>query len=232
MRSRSRYLWGVGAVIAVGVLSAAPSVQARDFISALFGAFSDNPALAPANLPPAPAQPERSTPLPFASESYPLGRPAAPARPHVSYSGGGGDQAYCVRTCDGRYFPVSASDGQSRAASCNSFCPASETKVVYGSSIDSATTDKGKPYSELPNAFRYRNELVAGCTCNGKDQLGLAPIKIEDDPTLRKGDIVAGASGLVVAARASDRRGASLNFSPAPAQIRAKYQRVPVVASE
>jgi hypothetical protein len=217
----------------VGVLSAAPAVQARDFISALFGAFSDNPALAPANLSPAPAQPERSAPLSFANESDPLGRPAAPARPHASYSGvSGGDQAYCVRTCDGRYFPISASDSQSRAASCNSFCPASETKVVYGSSIDSATTEKGKPYSELPNAFRYRSELVAGCTCNGKDQLGLAPIKIEDDPTLRKGDIVAGANGLVVAARASDRRGASLNFSPAPAQIRAKYQRVPVVAAE
>jgi hypothetical protein len=237
MTSRSGYRWGVGAVIAAGVLSAAPAVQARDFISALFGAFSDNPALAPANLPPAPVQSERSAPLPFASESNPLGRPAAPARPHVSYSGvsysgGGGDQAYCVRTCDGRYFPISASDSQSRAASCNSFCPASETKVVYGSSIDSATTEKGKSYSELPNAFRYRNELVAGCTCNGKDQLGLAPIKIEDDPTLRKGDIVAGANGLVVAARASDRRGASLNFSPVSAQIRAKYQRVPVVAAE
>jgi hypothetical protein len=229
MKSRSGNRWGVGAVIAVCALTAAPAVQARDFISALFGAFSDNPSLAP-------AQPERSAPLPFASESDPFGRAAAPARPRVSYSGGGGggggDQAYCVRTCDGRYFPIVAADGQSRAASCNSFCPASETKVVYGSSIDSASTEKGKPYSELPNAFRYRNELVAGCTCNGKDQLGLAPIKIEDDPTLRKGDIVAGANGLVVASRAADRRGASLNFSPASAQLRAKYQRVPVVAAE
>ncbi len=85
-----------------------------------------------------------------------------------------------------------ASDNASRAASCNSFCPASETKLVYGSNIDNAATETGKPYSELPNAFRYRNEMVAGCTCNGKDQIGLAPVKIEDDPTLRKGDIVAG----------------------------------------
>jgi Protein of unknown function (DUF2865) len=225
MRSRSVNRWGVGAVIAVCALSAAPAVQARDFIAALFGAFSDNPSLAP-------AQPERSA-LPFASEGDPFGRPAAPVRPRVSYSGGGGgDQAFCVRTCDGRYFPIAAGDGQSRAASCNSFCPASETKVAYGSSIDSAVTEKGKSYSELPNAFRYRNELVAGCTCNGKDQLGLAPVKIEDDPTLRKGDIVAGANGLVVASRAADRRGASLNFSPASASVRAKYQRVPVVASD
>jgi hypothetical protein len=203
-------------------LSAAPTAQARDFFSALFGAFSDNPSLAP-------SRPERSAPLPFASEGDFFGRPAEPARPRVSYGGG---QAYCVRTCDGRYFPITAGDGQSRAASCNSFCPASETKVVYGSSIDHAATETGKPYSELPNAFRYRNELVAGCTCNGKDQLGLAPVKIEDDPTLRKGDIVAGANGLAVASRVSDRRGALLNLSPASAQLRAKYQRVPVVAAE
>jgi hypothetical protein len=208
--------------MAVCVLSATPAAQARDFFSALFGAFSDNPSLAP-------SRPERSAPLPFASEGDFFGRPAEPARPRVSYGGG---QAYCVRTCDGRYFPIAAGDGQSRAASCNSFCPASETKIVYGSSIDHAATENGKPYSELPNAFRYRNELVAGCTCNGKDQLGLAPVKIEDDPTLRNGDIVAGANGLVVAARASDRRGASLNFSPASAQVRAKYQRMPVVAAE
>ena len=216
------------AVVAVCALGAAPAVQARDFIAALFGAYSDNPSLAP-------SQPEPSARLPFASEGDLLGRPAAPARPRVSYSGGGGgggEQAYCVRTCDGRYFPISASDAQSRAASCNSFCPASETRVVYGSSIDSAATEKGKPYSELPNAFRYRNELVAGCTCNGKDQLGLAPIKIEDDPTLRKGDIIASAGGLMVAGRSADKRGASLNMSPASASLRAKYQRLPVVASE
>jgi hypothetical protein len=211
-------------MIAVCVLSTAPAVQARDFISALFGAFSDNPSLAP-------AQPQPSRAMPFATEGDFFGRPPEQSRPRVSYGGSGG-QAYCVRTCDGRYFPISASDGQSRVASCNSFCPASETKVVYGGSIDYAATENGKPYSELPNAFRYRNELVAGCTCNGKDQLGLAKVKIEDDPTLRKGDIVAGANGLVVASRAADRRGASLNFSPASPSVRAKYERVPVVAAE
>jgi hypothetical protein len=141
-------------------------------------------------------------------------------------------QVYCVRTCDGRYFPIPASDKQTRAASCNSFCPASDIRIVYGSSIDNAVTDNGKPYSELPNAFRYRNEMVAGCTCNGKDQLGLAQVRIEDDPTLRKGDIVAGESGLVVANRGADKRGAGLNFSPASERINARYQRVPVVARE
>jgi len=170
--------------------------------------------------------------LPFAGEGDVFGRPAGQPRASAAVEAGGGSQAYCVRTCDGRYFPLTASDNASRAASCSSFCPASETKVVYGSNIDNAVTDDGKPYSELPNAFRYRNELVAGCTCNGKDQVGLAPVKIEDDATLRKGDIVAGENGLAVVGRSADKRGASLNFSPASDRIRAKYRRVPVVAAE
>jgi len=166
--------------------------------------------------------------MPFSGDDGQVYAPRGEAR--VRYSGGG--QAFCVRTCDGRYFPVTGSDNASRAASCNSFCPASETKVFSGSSIDNATAENGKSYSELPNAFRYRNELVSGCTCNGKDQIGLAPVKIENDPTLRKGDIVAGENGLLVAGRSADRRGAELNFSPASEKVRAKYGRVPVVARE
>jgi Protein of unknown function (DUF2865) len=204
-----------GAAVATGALTLAPVVHAEDFFSALFGGLGGHRSQAPA------------IPLPFANEGA---APQGEARPRAAYSGGG--LAYCVRTCDGRYFPISGSDRQSRAASCNSFCPASDTKVVYGGSIDSAATESGKPYSELPNAFRYRTELVAGCTCNGKDQIGLAPVKIENDPTLRKGDIVAGSDGLVVAGRSADKRGASLNFSPASDALHARYHRVPVVAAD
>jgi hypothetical protein len=212
MSGRSGKWRAFTAAAALCALALAPAAQAEDFFSALFGAFGGR--LAP------------SIRLPFASEI-----PQNEAqRARASYSGGG--QAYCVRTCDGRYFPISASDNQSRAASCNSFCPASETKVVYGSNIDNAATESGKPYSELPNAFRYRSEMVAGCTCNGTDQIGLAPVSIENDPTLHKGDIVAGSGGLMVAGRGADKRGASLNFSPASERLRSRYQRVPVVATE
>jgi Protein of unknown function (DUF2865) len=209
----------LGAAAAWCALAVVPSAQAEDFFSALFGGFGGGRPHAP------------FIRLPFANEGGPLLAPQNDVPPPRGGSYGG-SQAYCVRTCDGRYFPISASDSQSRAASCNSFCPASETKVVYGSNIDNAATESGKPYSELPNAFRYRNELVAGCTCNGKDPTGLAAIKIENDPTLRKGDIVAGEKGLVVANRSADRRGAALNFSPASERVRARYQRVPVVAAE
>lgn len=147
-------------------------------------------------------------------------------------AGYGDAKAWCVRGCDGRYFPVSGADRESRAKTCNSLCPASDTRLVYGSDIEAARTEIGEPYSELPNAFRYRKELVAGCTCNGKDQIGLARVNIEDDPTLHSGDIVADRSGLVVANRSSGRHGATLNFTPIPEKLRSRFRHVPVVAKE
>lgn len=221
MVMRSTWL-ALGGVVALAALT--PAAQARDFLSALFGAFGGGRPQAP------------MTPLPFAGEGN--SRMLVPEdgllhwhAPYSNYSHSGASQAYCVRTCDGRHFPITATGNQSKAASCNSFCPATETKVVYGSNIDNAVTESGKPYSGLPNAFRYRDELVTGCTCNGKDSTGLASVKIEDDPTLRKGDLVAGSDGLMVAGR-SDRRGASLTLSPAPESLRSRYRRVPVVASQ
>jgi hypothetical protein len=208
--------WVLAAAALLCATALAPAAQAQDFFSALFGGMGRR-------------APQPYISMPFANENGSIPAPRGEMRSR--YAGTGG-QAFCVRTCDGRHFPITASDNASRAASCNSFCPASETRVVYGSNIDSAATDNGKPYSELPNAFRYRTEIVAGCTCNGKDQIGLAPVKIEDDPTLRKGDIVAGENGLVVAGRSADKRGAALNFSPASERVRAKYERAPVVASE
>jgi hypothetical protein len=205
-RMSGKRLFGAGA-LAIGMMSAAiPAAQAQDFFSELFGGFSRG------RMP----------------SMFDEGPPQRVERPRVSTGGG---QAFCVRTCDGRYFPITASDNASRAASCNSFCPASKTEVVYGSSIDHAETESGKAYSQLPNAFKFRNEIVAGCTCNGKDQFGLAQVKIEDDPTLRKGDIVAGADGLRSVTR-TDRRGASLNMTPVPASVAAKFERMPVVARE
>lgn len=214
-RSICKLAGGAAAFFAVASfgLALTPSAHAEDFFSALFGGFRGRPA------------PEIR--MPFPNDDMP--RYDTP-RQRASYGGGA---AYCVRGCDGRYFPAQGNDAESKAQSCKSFCPTSETSLVYGSNIDDATTENGKSYSDLPNAFRYRNEIVAGCTCNGKNPAGLAQVKVEDDPTLRKGDIVAGADGLVVASRnANDRRGVAMNFSPLPDSVRAKFRQVPVVAKE
>jgi hypothetical protein len=208
----------LGAAALVGALALPHAAQAEDFFSALFGGF---------NAPPRQQAPQRYIRMPFADDCAPVRRSAPRSEASTS---GNGEQAWCVRTCDGRYFPL-ASSGEQSGAMCSNFCPASKTEVVYGSTIDDATTDSGKSYSDLPNAFRYRSELVDGCTCNGKDHFGLAKVSIENDPTLRKGDLVAGTDGLMVANRSGGKH-AELNFSPAPASLRAKFERAPVVASE
>lgn len=203
------------AAVTIVMSAGAPNALARDFFSSFFDVLSGRP--------PAPAQPllgyRGSGDMPF-----------PPPGPQAE-SGGGRGMAYCVRTCDGRYFPLSASNEQSRAATCSSLCPASDTKVFYGSSIEHATSASGRPYSALANAFKYREQLVGGCTCNGKDTVGLASINIEDDTTIRKGDMVAGESGLIVATRAAGtKQGRVADFSPAPQRIRERFERAQALA--
>jgi len=214
---------GIAATAAIMAAGVSSSAQAQDFFQFLFGGIQQpRPAYAPR---PQPMQ----RALPFADDGYASPAPAVSRPTHRNYSS---VQAYCVRTCDGRYFPLSATGGESKAESCNSFCPASETKVVYGSTIDSARTSAGKPYADLPNAFKYRSEIVAGCTCNGKDQFGLAKISIDNDPTVRKGDIIAGKDGLMVADHSTAHRDSELALSPAQDKVRVGYEKVPVLAQD
>jgi Protein of unknown function (DUF2865) len=105
--------------------------------------------------------------------------------------------AYCVRLCDGRYFPIERHPGISPAQACSSFCPASATKIYSGGSIEHAFAPDGKRYTELATAFTYREKLIPGCTCNGKDAFGLVTRPVAEDPTLRPGDIVATNAGLM-----------------------------------
>jgi hypothetical protein len=136
--------------------------------------------------------------------------PAAPfssPRPASTAPSGGGRVTYCVRLCDGRYFPVQSNSAASAAELCNSFCPASPTKVFSGSSdINRAVARDGTRYSALENAFVYRTRVVTDCTCNGKDSFGLAQVDIKADPTVRSGDLVATASGPVAALAAKANR--------------------------
>lgn len=193
-------------VVAAAALVVSQPARAQDFFSALFGGFSGPPRAS----------------VPFGDQGG-----EAPVRRAPRVASGGG-AAYCVRTCDGRYFPLSSSRGQSRAETCSSLCPASETQVFYGGSINHAVGKNGKSYAQLPNAFRYRKELIAGCTCNGKDPGGLAHINVEDDPTLRRGDLVAGEDGSLVASRVVDDRGASADdYAESSRPPRASYDQAP-----
>jgi hypothetical protein len=102
-----------------------------------------------------------------------------------------------VRSCDGRYFPLTQRGTGTPAQMCQAFCPASQTKVFSGNSIDYAVGNMGERYVDTPNAFAYRKALKADCTCNGRDPAGLAPVDLSLDTTLRPGDVVATSNGLV-----------------------------------
>ena len=127
-----------------------------------------------------------------------------------------GATAYCVRLCDGRYFPLSgaATAPASAAKLCSSLCPASRTAVFRGDGIEAATALNGERYAALANAYVYRDHLVAGCTCNGRDAFGLAPLDIAADPTLRPGDAVAAADGIKVFRGAPGERHRAADFTP------------------
>ena len=151
----------------------------------------------------------------YADPSNPSDRPVyAPggSSPAVS-SGGGRAVSYCVRLCDGRYFPIQRHANANPVQLCNAFCPAAKTQVFNGSQIDHAYAGNGARYADIDNAFVYREKIVDNCTCNGKDSFGLARIDINADPTLRQGDIVATGdnvkAALIAMAASKERREAA-----------------------
>ena len=120
----------------------------------------------------------------------------------------------CVRTCDGYYFPISYSTAQNRfpddARACQRECPGTEA-VLYsyrnpGEDIGQAVSISGTAYTELPNAFRYRKEYTAACSCRRPGQTWADALKGADDATtLESGDIVV-----------TDQNAKALSQPPAP----------------
>jgi hypothetical protein len=129
----------------------------------------------------------------FFADPFGLNQQAAPPRQVAS---GGSGPAFCVRSCDGRYFPLSRGNA-SPVQMCQAFCPASPTRVFFGSSIDGASSATGERYADSENAYGYRKALRADCTCNGRDPAGLAPVDLTLDSSLRPGDVIATTNGLV-----------------------------------
>ena len=176
IRRQSRLSCGVEGILVIGItvttlVTSVATASAQNIFEALFGRLWNSPATSYAD-------------------------PNAPSHsPETTRSEDG--VAYCVRLCDGRYFPIQRHSGASSAQTCSSLCPASATKIYNGNGIDHAVAPDGKRYSELATAFAYRKKIIPGCTCNGRDALGLVYTAVADDPTLRPGDIVATNTGLM-----------------------------------
>ncbi len=105
----------------------------------------------------------------------------------------------CVRTCDGYYFPISFATLQSRfledERACQRMCPAAEVLLYAhrnpGEEVNQAVSMQGRPYTELPSAFRYRQEYSAACGCRRPGESWAQALKnLENRSTLESGDIL------------------------------------------
>jgi uncharacterized protein DUF2865 len=110
----------------------------------------------------------------------------------------GAFRTVCVRMCDGYYFPISYSTTPARFGddekTCQRTCPATEvalyTHRTTGETMTQAVSVGGKPYSELPNAFRYRQEINPACTCKRAGESWATTLGSAPDETVQRGDIV------------------------------------------
>ncbi len=210
--------------LATATSAFAPPAAAQGLFDFLFGGAAQ-------------PQPQRSAPpsaANFFADPFGLNQQAAPPpRPAASASAGRG-ATFCVRTCDGKYFPLSVRGGTTSARMCQAMCPAAATKIYSGGSIDSAVTGNGQRYADSPNAFAYRKALKADCTCNGRDPTGLATVDLSQDPSLRSGDVVATADGLFAYTGVRLGAGQAPDFAPVAgfpgltAEVRAKLGEMKV----
>jgi Protein of unknown function (DUF2865) len=178
LRLRRRAL--VAAIVMAGSIVFAPCPASAETLFDFFGGARQQQRS---------AQPQAS----FFADLFNNNSQPAP-QPRAMVAGFG--PAFCVRSCDGKYFPLMRANA-SPFAMCQAFCPASPTKVYFGSSIEGAASSRGERYADSENAYAYRKALRADCTCNGRDPAGLAPVDLTLDTSLRPGDVVATTSGLV-----------------------------------
>src|ERR1700730_1525925 len=214
----------VAAVALAGSVGLAPRMaSAEGLFDFFFGGFQKQQQKAP---------PQAS----FFADPFGLNQQPATPAPRAVASGG---PAFCVRSCDGKYFPL-ARGNASPVQMCQAFCPASPTKVFFGSTIDSAASANGERYAESENAFAYRKAFRADCTCNGRDPAGLAPVDLTLDASLRPGDIIATTNGLVAYSGVKAGTSQTAEFTPVAsypgltANVRARLgeMRVAPVAAE
>jgi len=180
----------VAMVCAVATMTVPDLARAQGFLDFLFG----GPPQQSSSPPPLPRNNSELSSPPGVGRIAPA--PLGPERVREEGGGTGHGVGFCVRLCDGQHFPMEKMANATPAQTCSAICPTSTTKVFFGTDIAGAIASDGARYSDLNTAFLYRKQLVAHCTCNGKDAFGLTTFDVKNDPTLRPGDIVSTKDGL------------------------------------
>lgn len=149
---------------------------------------------------------------------------------------GGTVRTICVRTCDGFYFPISYATNASRfrddEKSCQRMCPASEVILfsypTEGGDVAQATSISGQPYSGLPNAFKYRQEFNAACSCKRPGQ-SWADAMGKDD-AVEPGDVVVTEDRAKQMSQPPAQKGQTKGRAPAAGQPAATPAAAPTAA--
>ena len=90
----------------------------------------------------------------------------------------GGGRLVCVRACDGSFFPLHNLPDNGRSGAdemCKALCPGTETAAYSMPSdadadIGQAVSLRGKRYTKLAAAFKFRTSVDSSCSCRKEGQ--------------------------------------------------------------
>ncbi|MGZ5803743.1 MAG: DUF2865 domain-containing protein, partial [Xanthobacteraceae bacterium] len=115
----------------------------------------------------------------------------------IDVSQGGSFRTLCVRSCDGFYYPISFATSPAHFAedeqTCRNTCPAAEVTLFShrtNEDVRAAATIQGRRYTDLPNAFKYRQTFDPSCSCRRPGQSWADALGQSPDRTVVRGDII------------------------------------------
>ena len=90
----------------------------------------------------------------------------------------GGGRLVCVRACDGSFFPLHNLPDNGRSGAdemCKALCPGAETAAYSmpndaDADIGQAVSLRGKRYTKLAAAFKFRTSVDSSCSCRKEGQ--------------------------------------------------------------
>jgi len=147
-------------VVGASLIAASGAEAQTSFFDMIFGSSQPQPQYRPV-----PRAVESVPPRAHAAEEAESGQRSMPR------GGGATYRTICVRTCDGFFFPISFATTRNNFSADQKKCEAScsEARIfVYrnpGEGVEDAIDLSGRPYTRIPNAFKFRKVHVEQCGC-------------------------------------------------------------------
>ncbi|WP_372426441.1 DUF2865 domain-containing protein [Salinarimonas chemoclinalis] len=209
-RAGRRVILALGLAAAM-VLAGAGVVAGPDALAFFRADRAAGNGVAPFGRPDTPAATELARRAPVVAPARLVADPPVPARaaaPAPAPAPVPARFSFCVRTCDGYFFPLgdlrTARDLALHEEACAAACPAAETALFAATGsrdvADARALAGGERYVDLPRAFAHRDIRVADCGC-ALPERSAAERLAAGDRTLRPGDVIVTAEGARIVGR-------------------------------